>query len=44
MTRPVTLANGKPAWTAAKPRIRQSDIDQRKAWKSAEVREMRMSE
>lgn len=39
----VTLANNQPAYTRAKPRLRQSDVDREKAWKQSDVREARLN-
>lgn len=38
---PVTLADGQPAWTRAKPRLRQSDIDRERKWAQSDVRRWR---
>lgn len=35
---PVTLADGRPAYMRAKPRLRQSDIDAQRAWALSDVR------
>ena len=40
-SRPVTLSNGLPAYTRAKPRLRQSEIDRAHAWKQSDIRELR---
>lgn len=39
MIRPIVRrADGRPAYEGAPPRLRQSDIDRRKAWALAEMR------
>lgn len=35
---PVTLADGRPAYTRAHPRLRQSDVNARRAWALSDVR------
>lgn len=42
LKRPATRADGQPAWRDAPPRLRQSEIDARRAWACAEVRELRV--